>query len=144
MIPYAHHASFFKTSDDSSEPFDVSGRALEAALAHTSDRGRKYLGIGGGALGALLGAGIGTVLSPEGKKLRNALIGAGIGGGAGGTAGYYLSPELPVPFLETAYRDTDTKNWYNPWSGQVKTRGLSLAELVGGLTGSSGIVDKFE
>jgi hypothetical protein len=132
MHPYLHRSLMFKTAGKA--PPVVSGASLEQALKEVSGRGQQYVGIGGGVLGALLGGGLGALTSPKGRKLRNALIGAGIGGGAGGAAGYFLSPHVSVPFMGGSYEDKDTKTWYR--GGDVKTRGMSLAEVVGALTGS--------
>ena len=137
MSPYLHHASVGKKAGQDSGPESVSGSQLEAALSEASDRGRKYVGIGGGVLGALLAGGLGALTAPEGKRLRNSLIGAGIGGATGGAAGYYLSPVMPVPFLGSTYRDSDTRNIRNLYQGDTKSRSVSLAELIGGLLGPS-------
>lgn len=124
--PYNHHIKF------SVELPQLSGKELEGQLSTFSDSGRSLAGLGAGGLGALLGLGIGGLTASKGKRIRNALIGAGIGGAAGGLGGYYLSPHIkPINFN---YLDTDTiKRTLGISHGtpESKSRAVSLAEMLG-------------
>ena len=128
---------------------EIKGRSssrLESDLAENLGKGQMAAGYGGGALGALLGAGVGAgvggLTASKGKKLRNALIGAGIGGvggGAlGGLGGYYGSPFLPggsFTFADTDKTLSPAGDDYDPFANEGKgpttTKNISLANLLG-------------
>ena len=137
MTPYSHYIPVrYKQAID--EPMQHSTKALEEASKGLTPSGQFAAGVGGGGLGALLGAGVGAFTAPEGQMLRRALLGAGIGGAAGGLGGYFASPHIK-PFNIT-YDDTDTAPLGGMGGdipglrGERKTRPISVAEILGALT----------
>lgn len=135
---YSH---YIKQADTSATPSNAvplaSKQVVESLLQGAAPTGQLYSGLGLGALGALLGAGIGGVTAEKGKRIRNALIGAGIGGAAGGAGGYLLSPHIKP--MNQSYLDADrntalnaVKTYWDPSTPTLlENRPISLAELLG-------------
>lgn len=109
----------------------TSGKAIDAMLDTYSDKGQQYAGLGGGALGALLGAGVGGLTAGKGNRLRNALIGAGIGGASGGAAGYFGSPHVSKG--EMKFVDTDNSFLGLGLNGEDASRPNTLSQALGRL-----------
>lgn len=116
----------------------LSGKELEDFMKAVTPGGQLLAGLGGGGLGALLGAGVGAISAPEGKMLRRALMGAGIGGGLGGLGGYFGSPHIRPTSL--TYQDSDT-GYLGGIGADVKTRPVSIAELLGPFTNANVLED---
>ena len=153
-LPYSHYSPYRSKQSDFPLPNFLngeslrigSGKALDKAIAELTSKGQMAAGYGGGALGALFGAGVGAgvggLTAGKGKRLRNALIGAGIGGvggGAlGGLGGYYGSPFLPggsFTFADTdkilSPREGLQSTLDNEGKGPTTTKNISLADLLG-------------
>lgn len=119
-----------------------SGARLDATINDLTRKGQPIAALGGGALAALLGAGVGAgvggLTAGKGKRLRNALIGAGIGGLGGGVGGGILG-YMGSPLLELGpehnFLNTDKKTLGNLWTGEMDSRRANLAALLGTLPG---------
>ena len=148
-LPYSHCSPYRSKQSDfplpnflNGESLSIgSGKTLDKAIAELTSKGQPLAGLGGGALGALLGAGVGAgvggLTAGKGKRLRNALIGAGIGGVGGGAlggyGGYHGSAHIPFPGTDIDFIDIDQVAPENAYMGVRASRNLNLASVIGSL-----------